>query len=98
MTPWTFDSIPDQTGRTAIVTGANTGIGYETALALVRKGATVVLACRDVAKADAAVARIMADAPPRTRLVASPRPLGPRLGQRLRGRALSPSTSASTFL
>lgn len=63
MTTWTFDSIPDQTGRTAIVTGANTGIGYETALALVRKGATVVLACRDVAKADAAVAKIMAEKP-----------------------------------
>ena len=63
MTAWTFDSIPDQTGRTAIVTGANTGIGYETARALARKGARVILACRDAAKAAAAVARIEAEGP-----------------------------------
>ncbi len=63
MTEWNFDSIPDQSGRTAIVTGANTGIGYETARALARKGAKVILACRDVSKAATAVARIQAEKP-----------------------------------
>lgn len=60
---FSYESIPDQTGRTAIVTGANTGIGYETARALARKGARVILACRDEKKAAAAVARIEAEKP-----------------------------------
>jgi NAD(P)-dependent dehydrogenase (short-subunit alcohol dehydrogenase family) len=43
---WTTRDIPNQTGRLAIVTGANSGTGYETALELARKGAEVVLAVR----------------------------------------------------
>jgi NAD(P)-dependent dehydrogenase (short-subunit alcohol dehydrogenase family) len=49
-----------QNGRVAIVTGANIGLGFETALALAGKGCTVVLACRSAVKADAAKARIVA--------------------------------------
>ena len=64
MNAWTFRDIPDQTGRIAIVTGANTGIGLETARMLALKGAEVVLACRSVEKGNAAVARIMAENPP----------------------------------
>lgn len=55
---WTKENIPDQTGKTVIVTGGNTGIGYETALALYEKGANVTLACRDLAKASAAAESI----------------------------------------
>lgn len=51
---WAVDDIPDLTGTTAIVTGANTGVGFETAAAFAAKGATTVLACRTAAKADAA--------------------------------------------
>ena len=63
MIPWTFDDIPDQSGRTAIVTGANTGIGLETARMLALKGAEVVLACRNPDKGKGALARILAEKP-----------------------------------
>jgi NAD(P)-dependent dehydrogenase (short-subunit alcohol dehydrogenase family) len=55
---WTEADIPDLTGRVAVVTGANTGIGFETARALADRGATVVLACRDTTKAQQAADRI----------------------------------------
>src|ERR1700752_2798827 len=51
---WTTADIPDQTGRTAVITGANTGLGYETATALAAKGAHVVLAVRNLEKGKAA--------------------------------------------
>jgi NAD(P)-dependent dehydrogenase (short-subunit alcohol dehydrogenase family) len=60
---WTSNDIPNQTGRLAIVTGANTGIGFETARALAQKAASVVLACRSRDKGQAAVERILAENP-----------------------------------
>ena len=57
-TRWTSDRIGDQTGRVAIVTGGNSGIGYETAKALAAKGATVVVASRSKTRGDQAVAFI----------------------------------------
>ncbi|MFJ7157382.1 oxidoreductase [Streptomyces sp. NPDC101118] len=55
---WTPDSIPDQAGRRAVVTGANSGIGYVTARELACHGAQVVLACRDRARGEAALQRL----------------------------------------
>jgi NAD(P)-dependent dehydrogenase (short-subunit alcohol dehydrogenase family) len=61
MSKWTTADIPDQTGRTAVITGANTGLGYETAAALAAKGAHVVLAVRNTDKGKQAAARIGGD-------------------------------------
>ncbi|MGW6793619.1 SDR family NAD(P)-dependent oxidoreductase [Streptomyces chartreusis] len=58
---WTEQHIPDQLGRVAIVTGANTGLGFETARMLAARGAAVVLAVRDVEKGRQAAARITGD-------------------------------------
>ena len=55
---WTLENIPDQRGKIVIVTGANSGIGYEAARALARKGANVIMACRSLEKGEAAMAQI----------------------------------------
>jgi NAD(P)-dependent dehydrogenase (short-subunit alcohol dehydrogenase family) len=62
-TKWSARDIPDQAGRVAVVTGANSGLGYATALELARAGATVLLACRDTAKGERAQAAIRQAAP-----------------------------------
>ncbi|MFN7148575.1 MAG: oxidoreductase [Microthrixaceae bacterium] len=60
---WTADDIPDLTGRVAVVTGANGGLGLETTVALARAGAHVVMAARDPEKTAAAVTAVEARAP-----------------------------------
>ena len=55
---WDTSRIPDQTGRTAVVTGANSGLGLVTARELARKGALVVMACRNMEKGRAALADV----------------------------------------
>jgi NAD(P)-dependent dehydrogenase (short-subunit alcohol dehydrogenase family) len=57
-TSWSTSDIPDQTGRTAIITGANSGIGRGAARALAAKGARVVLAVRDTGKGQGAAAQL----------------------------------------
>lgn len=56
--PWTADDVPDQRGRTALITGANSGIGFEAARGLASKGARVVLACRSEARGLDAIERL----------------------------------------
>jgi NAD(P)-dependent dehydrogenase (short-subunit alcohol dehydrogenase family) len=58
MAKWTAADIPDQTGRVAVITGANTGLGYETASALAEHGAHIVLAVRNLDKGKNAAALI----------------------------------------
>ena len=60
---WTTADIPDQIGRVAIVTGGNSGIGYETVQALAHKGAIVVMASRNLDKAGPAADQIRATHP-----------------------------------
>ncbi|WP_432050728.1 SDR family NAD(P)-dependent oxidoreductase [Verrucosispora sp. NA02020] len=58
---WTFDDIPDQSGRTAIVTGASSGLGLIAAGQLAARGATVIMAVRDPAKGEQARAGMAGD-------------------------------------
>jgi protochlorophyllide reductase len=57
---WSEADIPAQAGRTALITGSNAGLGLATATALARKGARVLLACRNATKAEAAAAQVRA--------------------------------------
>ncbi len=60
---WSVQDIPSQAGKTALVTGANSGIGYQAALELARHGAHVLLGCRSAAKGHAALERLLREAP-----------------------------------
>jgi len=60
---WTVNYIPDLTGKVAIITGANSGIGYESAKEFARKGAEIILACRSMEKGEGAASTIRAEIP-----------------------------------
>lgn len=60
---WTIDDIQDQSGKVVIVTGANRGIGFETAKVLAEKNATVILAVRDLHKGRIAKEKILSNFP-----------------------------------
>ncbi|MDW5325171.1 oxidoreductase [Plantactinospora sp. KLBMP9567] len=60
---WTLAEMPGQTGRTALVTGANSGVGYETSRALARVGATVIMGGRDESRLAEAATAIRAETP-----------------------------------
>ena len=60
--PWTAASIPDLSGRLALVTGASSGLGLETCRALVERGATVVMACRSLERAETARRQLLSPA------------------------------------
>lgn len=63
MARWTAEQIPDQRGRRALVTGANSGLGFETARELARHGAHVTLTARDTGKGGSAMERIRSEFP-----------------------------------
>ncbi len=63
MTRWTASDIPDLSGRTAVVTGANSGLGLVTATELARHGAAVTMACRDPQRAARAIQQVFEAAP-----------------------------------
>ena len=60
---FTDSDVPDQAGRSFLVTGANSGIGYETAKVLAGKGARVLMGCRSEARGKAAMANIREEFP-----------------------------------
>jgi NAD(P)-dependent dehydrogenase (short-subunit alcohol dehydrogenase family) len=66
---WTASDIPDQSGRTVLITGANSGLGLHSALLLARKGAKVLLACRSAERGRAALAQVAAGANTKPELV-----------------------------
>lgn len=60
--PWTVDDIPDQSGRVVLVTGASSGLGLETARALLARGATVILGCRSRSRSEEARQQLQSSA------------------------------------
>ena len=65
---WSIDLIPEQKGRIALITGANSGLGFDTAQALLEKNATVILGCRSLDKAEKARQKLLSQTRCGTRL------------------------------
>src|SRR5438552_785601 len=63
MNGWTAKDMPNQSGRVVLITGANSGVGYESAIAFAQKGARVVMACRSMDKAESARRELLKRAP-----------------------------------
>jgi len=63
MTEFDFDEVPDMSGAVAVVTGAKVGLGFETTIGLTKKNITVIMACRDLKKAQSAKSLILARVP-----------------------------------
>ena len=63
MSNWTINDIPDMSGKVTIVTGANSGIGWDTAVSFAKKGTTVIMACRSLEKGQAALEQLKAEVP-----------------------------------
>lgn len=60
---WGIEQVPSQHGKAAVITGANSGLGYETALGLAKKDVEVILACRNIQKAEEAKSKILNEYP-----------------------------------
>jgi NAD(P)-dependent dehydrogenase (short-subunit alcohol dehydrogenase family) len=60
---WTQNDMPDMTGKVVIITGANSGLGLESTKDIAAKGATVVMACRNLRKAEEAKAEVLRQVP-----------------------------------
>ena len=95
---WTADAIPDLSGSTWIVTGGNSGLGFETARALARRGRARRARLPQPREGGAALARLRAENPRARRRGDGARPREPRLGARLRLGASAASTRACTCL
>ena len=81
---WTVNDMPSLAGKLAIVTGSNSGLGYETALALAGAGAETIVAARSRDKGEAAVTRIRAAHPQAQGPLRAARSRQPCVGRRLR--------------
>lgn len=92
---WTETDIPDLHGRTAVVTGASTGLGFEVARMLAGHGVTVIMACRNAGRAESAADRMIMSRP--LRLLASRLLQSPQVGAPPAARAADPGVRGGEY-